>query len=194
MSRDAVLPFALGTTYFEGRTPVTTEASGLEGRTYVVQATEVDSSTGVQPELTGRYKKVMVVRNSSAAVALPKKIAKMKTDGSGKEYLGEIMAYADTVGELGYPVDEFLPAAGAPINDLFYVVVEGIAKVISTGAATIGIGEFVIPSTAGAVTEQNIAVAAGADTFNQIQGAIGRAVTAAAAVANTEFYICVGGK
>ncbi len=189
------LPFPLGTTWADGGTAASTDATHLEGKEYIVECIDYSDTGVTKPSLTGRYKKVRIVRNVTGSALLPKRIAKMKTDGSAKEYLSQVDEYATTVGELGYPIDEFLPAAGVGDQELFYVVVEGLAKVTSAAAGdtTIAIGNFVIPSTDGKVIDQDVTVAAGAATFNQIQGAIGRAVTAVAAI-NTDFYICVGGK
>ena len=79
-------------------------------------------------------------------------------------------------------------------NDLFFVVVEGPAKVTSdsSGTTTVGIGAYVVPGTvvAGSVVAQNTGVAAGIATFNQIQGAVGPAITACGAV-STDFLIDV---
>lgn len=195
MARNENLPFEIGATYFAGQTPDTTVGIQLEGKVYEVEELDYSAGGGTKPQLSGRYKKVMVVRNLAGSAVLPKLIAKMKTDGSGYEYLGQVMGYAGTVGEKGYPIDEFLPAAGAPANDLFYVVIEGMAKVTTaaTGDTNISIGSFVIPTTGGVVIDQDTTVAAGAATFAQIQGAIGRAVTAVNAI-STDFYINVAGR
>ncbi len=186
------LPFPIGSTYADGGTPSAADAPQLEGKEYLVECTNPNSGGIVDPFLTGAYKRVRIVRNINATAALPKTIQKMNLGGSGKEYLSQTDGVADTVGQVGYPVDEFLPAAGAAQYDLYYIVIDGLAKVISAGAGdtTISIGSMVIPSTSGHVIDQDTTVAAGAATFNQIQGAIGRAVTAVAAI-NTDFYIKV---
>lgn len=194
MSKDSVLPFELGATYFGGNTPSTTDGNQILGKTFVVEDNDYSTSpiAGVR---TGRYKKIMAVRNTAGSALLPKRIARMKSDGSAYEYLTEAMGYADTVGQLGYPIDEFLPAAGVADDDIFYVVVEGMATVTSAAAGdtNISIGQFVIPSTDGKVIDQDVTVAAGSATFNQIQGAIGRAVTAVNGT-STDFKICVTAK
>jgi hypothetical protein len=189
------LPFPLGTTWADGGTAAATDAVNLEGKEYVVESINFADTGIVKPELVGNPKRVRIVRNETGSALLPKRIAKMRVDGSGYEYMTQVDGYATTVGELGYPVDEFLPAAGVADHELFYIVVGGLAKVTSAAAGdtTIPIGNFVIPSTDGKVIDQDITVAAGAATFNQTQGAIGRAVTAVAAI-NTDFYINVSAK
>ena len=186
------LPFPLGETWAQDSTPTSTDASWMPGKEYWVKTINIAASGIAKPDLTGKPKRVRIVRNTSAAVVLPKRLVKMKTDGTGYEMLSEGMAYATTVGELCYPADEFLPSAGAPINGLFYIVVEGLAKVTSgaAGDTTVAIGEYVIPTTDGKCIGQDTTVAAGAATFAQVQGAVGYAVTAVAAI-NTDFYINV---
>lgn len=186
------LPFPIGQMYHGDGTPALADAPQLEGKEYWVECTNPNSGGIVDPFLTGKYKKVRVVRNVSATAMLPKRIAKMNVSGSLNEYLSQTNGFADTVGQHGYPVDEFLPAAGAPQYALYYVVIEGLAKVTTDGSGdtTIPINNMVIPATNGTVVDQDITVAAGAATFNQIQGAIGRAVTAVAAI-STDFYISV---
>lgn len=194
MSKESSLPFEIGQTYFGGNTPSTTEGNQILGKTYVIEDNDL-SVAGSKSARSGRYKKVMAVRNTAGSALLPKRIARMKSDGSAYEYLIEAMGYADTVGQLGYPIDEFLPAAGVADDDIFYVVVEGMATVTSAAAGdtNISIGQFVIPSTDGKVIDQDVTVAAGSATFNQIQGAIGRAVTAVNGI-NTDFKIVVTAK
>jgi|GEM_PF-4432150 len=188
MAKNANLPFEIGTTYFQGATASATEAASLEGKVYEIEAYNLSSGDAVKPLLTGRPKRVMIVRNSSGGALVGKRIAKMKTDGSAYEFLGQVSGYATTVGEHGYPIDEFLSTV--PANDLFYVVIGGLAKVTSgpSGDTNIGIGNYVIPTTDGKAVDQDVTVAAGAATFNQAQGAIGRAVTAVNGI-NTDFYI-----
>lgn len=196
MARNENPPFQRGQTWQMGNTPAVTDAMNLVGKTWLFEDLDYNASMATsgsaKPARTNRYVKCMIVRNTSGGALLPKLIAKMKTDGSGKEFCAEIMGYATTVGELGFPIDEFLPAAGVPANALCWVVVGGPATVTSAAAGdtTIGIGERVIPTTGGKVVEQDDTVAAGAATFAQVNGVIGIAITAVAAI-NTDFLIDV---
>jgi hypothetical protein len=171
-----------------------TDATSILGKTWVIEDINwaATSPPGSKPRRSGRDVRVMAVRNVSGATLLPKRVAKMKVDGSSLEFLGQISGYATTVGELCYPIDEFLPSTGVLANDIFYLVVGGPATV-TTGAAgdtNISIGSFVIPTTDGKVIDQDVTVAAGAATFNQNQGAVGRAIQAVNAI-NTDFLIDV---
>lgn len=185
-------PFERGQTFFQGGTVNATDGANLEGSLWSFP--DIDISTqGAKGARSNREVICMVVRNKTGSAMLPKLIAKLKIDGSGYEYLGQVNGYATTVGERGYPIDEFLPAAGVPDNDLFYVVVSGPAMctTAAAGDTTISTGSKVIPSTGGKVIDQDITVAAGAATFNQIQGAIGRCVLAVNGT-NTNILIDVG--
>ena len=191
MARNDAPPFELGHTYFEGSTPDAAAHVELEGKTYVFEDINYAASGSTKPHRTGRYRKMMIVRNASGGTLVAKRIAKMKTDGTGVEFAGQVMGYATTVGERGYPIDEFVVGTIAA-NELFYVCVGGPAKVTSAAAGdtNISIGSYVIPSTDGKVIDQDVTVAAGAATFNQAQGAIGAAIEAVNAI-NTDFLIDV---
>lgn len=183
-------PFPRGGTRFGGSPQSATDGAGFEGKEYYFPDKIWDDPAEVKPDRSTGMVKVRVVRNVSGANQLPKLVAKMKITGSAYEERGQSDAYAVTVGDHGFPIDEFLPAAGVVNNDLYYVVVDGCAKVTSAaaGTTTLAIGDYAIPSTGGKVVKQDNSVAAGSATFNQIQGVIGRAVTAVAAI-NTDFVL-----
>lgn len=194
-SKAASLPFPRGSTYFS--TPEASTHQDLLGKTYVIEDENFANVGTFVANRTGRYVKVMIVRNSSGGALLPKRLAKMKTDGTAYEYVGEVSGYADTVGQRGYPIDEFLPAAGVAANDLFYVVVGGIATctTAASGDTNISTGSFVLPATDGKVVDQDLTVSDGQDTtfaalFNSIQGTIGRCVLGVNA-ANSDILIDV---
>lgn len=179
MARNENPPFELGHTYFEGSTPDATAHTELEGKTWEFEDIDYSAAGGAKPCRTGFFRKMMIVRNLSGSTLTKKRIAKMKPDGTGYEYGGQVSGYADTVGQLGFPIDEFLSTT-VPANDLFWVCVGGPAMctTAAAGDTNIATGAMVIPSTDGKVIDQDVTVAAGAATFNQTQGAIGRALLA----------------
>lgn len=195
------LPFQRGQTFYGATPSDTTAHKDLEGREYVIIDDDQSggNSGGVGGNRTGREVRLRIVRNLSGGALLPKRIAKMKTDGSAYEYSGQVSGYADTVGQKGFPIDEYLPAAGVSSYDLFYVVVKGPAM-CTTGASgdtNIATGNFVIPTTDGKVIDQDLTAADGQDTtfaslFNQMQGAIGRAILGVNAT-SANILIDVGG-
>lgn len=193
MARNEAPPFGRGETFFgTGGTPNANDGANLEGKTWVFEDLDF-TQAGAKPARSNRDVTCMVVRNKTGSALLPKLIAKMKVDGSGKEFLGQVNGYATTVGDKGFPIDEFLPAAGVADNDLFWVVVAGPATVTSaaSGTTTVAVAGYVIPATGGKVVAQDTTVILAPGIYNQIQGAIGRAITAVAAI-NTDFLIDVG--
>ncbi len=175
----------------------TVDAAGgsyLEGKTWLFEDIDwTNVANGVKPYRSGKYVKCKLVRNASGGDLLPKRFAKYKTDGSTADIFGgQVSGYGDTVGQVGGVVDEFLPAAGVAANALFWLVVSGPSLMTTAGAGdtNISLGSMVIPSTSGTIIDQDTSVAAGAATFNQIQGAIGRAASAVNAI-STDVMILV---
>jgi hypothetical protein len=128
---------------------------------------------------------LLVVGHGVTPQTKAKLLAKMKIDGSGNEYAGQISGLTTSVADKGYPIDEFLSAA-VPINDLFYVCVGGPATVITdtAGTTTVTPGLGVVPGagTAGRVVAQDVSVAAGSATFNQVNNKVGFAISSVAAI------------
>lgn len=208
MARDENLPFPLGTTYFGGDATLlaavaaeVTAGSFLdgfqyEGQEYTVEDLDQSNGTiGAEASRTYKRKKVRCVRNMNAAAALPKQVAKLNTAGATAGAVqGEINGLVASPADRGYPVDEWLPAAGCAQYDLCWVVVEGCAKVTTdtAGTTTVAVGGVVVPgsTTTGRVVAQDT-TQTGANLFNQIQNALGRALTAVAGN-SADFLIEVG--
>lgn len=132
MARDESPPFELGKTWFNGGTVDSTSGAQFEGKEYVFE--DIDISTGQLR--SGKRKRVRVVRNVATVALLPKRLVKFKTTGA-TTFGSQVDGYATgntvaTSGDFAFPVDEFLPTAGVPVNDLFYIVVEGPAMCITT--------------------------------------------------------------
>lgn len=200
MGRSESPPFPRGQTAFSGNTPNANDFSQWLGKTWVFEDLDYNASMTVsgsaKPARSGRFVKCMAVRNVSGGALLPKMLAHMNVSGSGVNFLQEVDGYPSAVGQLCYPVDEFLPAAGVANNDVFWVVVKGPAMCItdSAGDTNISIGSMVVPGvgTAGRVVDQDTTVVTGPGLYNQIQGAIGRAIKAVNAV-STDILIDVQG-
>ncbi len=188
MARSENPPIGRGQTmdWYDDETPGSsinaTGGAHLEGKEWMFEDLDyANLSNGIAPARSGKFVFCRLVRNKSGAALLPKRFAQYKADGTTADIFGgQVSGYGDTVGQVGGVVDEFLPAAGVPNNALFWLVVEGptIMTTAASGDTNIGLGVMVIPSTDGKVIEQNTGVAAGAATFNQIQGAIGRSLLA----------------
>jgi hypothetical protein len=156
MSRTEAPPFDRGATYYNGGTIDANNLGGLNLEGKIWEFEDVDYSlgtVGAKAARSGRLIKCMCVRNVSGINLLPKRLAQLQTTGADGRYaLGRVAGYATTGGQRSYPIDEFLPAAGVPNNDLFWLVVEGPAMVITdlAGAANnvISVGSFVDALTA----------------------------------------------
>jgi len=167
-----------------------TARGSLEGSEW--QFEDNDYSTTVNGTRCTTPVTVRIVRNASGTVLLPKRFVKFKDDSTDQRIYGNQVSGYGTIGKAGGVVDEFIPATGVPANQLFQLVVEGPTKVTSDtqGDTTISVGSFVIPGTSadGTVIDQDTSVAAGAATFAQVNGAIGRAKVAVTTTA-TDFMI-----
>lgn len=185
MARDDAPPFNRGETWYGGSAIDSNDLGGvnLEGKEYVFE----DTIRGTQNPV-----RVRVVRNKAADVLLPKRLVRFQ---AGSFYGRRVDGYTSTTAEEGFPVDELLPSTGVPVNDLFYIVVNGPALVLSDLAG--GANNVITTSnnlvaltaaTSGATTAGRVAAqdltGATAVLANQIQNRIGRALTAAT-TANT---------
>lgn len=132
------MPFKRGNTY--GVSDLTL-ATHLEGKEYVHE----DNTYG-----TGLNVRVRICRNHSGAALLPKYAVKFNVTAGKGNY--DVAGNADVTAEKTAIVDEFLPAAGVPDKDLFYVVVEGptLAKTDLAGGSTnvIAVGDPLVALTA----------------------------------------------
>ena len=128
-------PFARGQTFYQGGTIDTANYAGveLEGRQVVFKDRNVTSGIGAQKLRSGRDVRCICVRNTSAAALLPKRLV---TYASGY-YKQRVDGYVTTDYQaVAGVVDDLLPAAGVPVGDLFWLVVEGpcLAKAPLAGA------------------------------------------------------------
>ena len=112
------------------------------------------AQAGPPPARSGGKVTVRLVRNETGAAVLPQKMCKLDPTNPGL-----VSALTTAVTDDAYPADEFLPSTGCPDDGMFYVVVEGLAKVIlaATVIANISAGDYIGPSgvTAGAVDIQD---------------------------------------
>ena len=189
MARNENPPFARGETFYNGETIDTNNLGGLnlEGAEWVFE--DVHATTGVAR--TGRPVRCRVVRNSSGAAMLPKRLAKFEAGALefGSRCDGYAIASAANTPEAGYPIDEYLPAAGVPTNDLFWIVIEGPAEVITSiadMAADLSIGGWAVAvtaatsqaTTAGRIIPQ-LLTGATAPLASNVQNRVGRALSGA---------------
>lgn len=147
------LPFEIGSTY--GAT-ATTDGAQWEGREFTVEDRDYSSSnTSAKPNRAygaNGWRTLRVVRNVSGVALLPGLLVSFKSGAYGKQVDG----YARTTDQGPvFPVDEFLPAAGVPNNDLFYICVNGPASIkvaVDATGANIAQGAEILATTAAAST------------------------------------------
>lgn len=189
MARNENPPFPRGETFYNGETIDTNDLGGihLEGAEWIFE--DVHASTGVAR--TGRPVRCRVVRNSSGAAILPKRLVKFEAGALeyGSRCDGYAIASAADSPEQGWPADEYLAAAGVPTNDLFWIVVEGPAEVLTSiadMATDLGIGGWAVAvtaatsqaTTAGRIIPQLLTGATSRLAAN-VQNRVGRALSGA---------------
>jgi hypothetical protein len=137
MARDEAPPFELGATWYGGGTIDTNDLGGvnLEGKEYVFE----------DPNGTGHSITVRVVRNGGTTNIKPKRLTPFLSTYYGRRCAG----HAAVGAVYAFPADPFLPSAGVPPNDLFYIVVKGptICMVTDSGEA-ISVGDILVALTA----------------------------------------------
>ncbi len=129
-------PFKPGQTFYNGGTIDTTN---LGGKQYEGSEFEFNDElySGTPPLSARSFRRVVrrVVRNMNAAGnILPKRLVAEVAGTLG----GQVAGYSITVAQTRvWPSDEWLPAAGVPPGDLFYVVTRGPATVMTALAADV---------------------------------------------------------
>jgi hypothetical protein len=187
-------PFVRGGTFYSGGT-ISTPVSGdyLGGYNYEGMEFEYEDSQLPNGGYgTGLNVRVRVVRNSTGGPVLPGQLVTLNAVQRVLD-LATVLpgtnadSIARTTASHAFPADEFLPTAGVPNGDLFYVVVAGpcLVKSAATGTPTVSVDGKMVGGTmagttsvdAGGVVVQDTSGATTA-LANQIQNAIGRAMSA----------------
>lgn len=187
-------PWKRGETFFGiGGTADSTSGASLEGKEFWMDDEDLSLSTsgsnGVTVLRTNHKVKVKVVRNNGAAALLPKRVVVYETT-AGKASIGQVDGYTTTTAARGAGVvDEWLPSAGAAVNDLFYIVIEGPTRVLtplSNMGSDVAVGDQLVAitgATSGATTSGRVTVqdltGATALLADQVRHALGRAMSSA---------------
>ena len=202
---DDAPPFERGSTFYNGSTINSSDLGGLqfEGKKWAFEDLTYTGTTGAKARRSNRTVTCMCVRNVSGIALLPKRLARLQRTGTdGRFFLGRADGYGFATAEYGvFPVDEWLPAAGVPNNDLFWVVIEGPATVLSdlapAASGVFNVGDAVVAltaatsqaTTAGRVSAQDL-TGATALLANQVGNRLGRALSAAT-TANTNSSLLI---
>lgn len=193
MARDENAPFVRGATWYDGATPDSADLGGAQhlGKEWVFE--DIDPGTGLMR--TNEKVRCRAVRNTSGINLEPARLASFSV--AAGEYGINCPGYVTGTALEGYPIDEYLPAAGVVDDDIFWMVIEGPARIKTSlaGAAVnvIGNGSIVVAATAAtsqATTAGRIEITllptatTGVTQARQVLNRIGRALTAAT-TANT---------
>jgi hypothetical protein len=148
-------PFGLGQTL--GTTTPNDSLVGLSSGAYgdnwvgaVKEFTDVNPVTGVVR--TNRRKVCVAVRNKATVALLPKRVVTFST--SAGKLMSEVTGYAAVTNEerVGV-VDEFLPASGVAVDDVFWVTVDGPTEVsVALSGTDVASGDRLAAITAAAST------------------------------------------
>ena len=145
-------PIKRGQTYYGGNVPASTywkETVDIEGLEAIFEDVAPPTARGqVLTKRSGRPVKCRLVRNASAGslALLPKFVVTYASGYQFKRVDGNV-AVNDV--EVAGVVDEFLPAAGVSVGDLFWIVYDGTTLVKgSLDANTIAAGDRLLALTA----------------------------------------------
>lgn len=191
MSRLENPPFERGQTFYNGGTIDSNNLGGRnhEGKDWLFEDINWSTSTaGIRQHRSNRYVLCRCVRNTGAAALLPKRL--VTYDGSALVFGARVAGYSRTTAQFAHGVvDEWLPAAGVPVNDLFWLTIAGPTLCLTAleadannliPVATVLVALTAVTSgatTAGRVRPQDL-TGATALLGDQVQNAIGRALSA----------------
>lgn len=187
---DGDLPFPRGKTFFGSGTPDTTSGANLEGREFWVQ----DKLHG-----TGKRVRLKIVRNKAAAALESKRLVLFTADANCGRHVDGYCRL--TAGLRAGVVDDAYGTKTIAVNDLFYIVTEGAVECLpdlAAGANNLIPANTILvaltAATSGATTAGRIApqdlTGATALLAEQVQNAIGRAITART-TANTTLSVLI---
>ena len=124
----AVAPFARGRTFYHGKTVDSSDLPGsaVVGQVHVFQDTDPSNETKLR---SNGDVVAIAVRNVSGINLVPKRLVVFKSDAIGKEVDGYCHTYSQLCAGV---VDDHLPAAGCPDDDICWVIVKGPCLVTSS--------------------------------------------------------------
>lgn len=175
-------PFSLGQTL-----GVTNATDGANWVGVVKQFPDVDPTTG--RIRSNRVKTCVAVRNASTIALSPKRVVSFDTSTAGLASFTQTKGYSSvTNDERVGVVDEYLPATGVAVNDVFWVTVEGPTEVaVALSGSDLVVGDRLAAitaaastgTTAGRVTKSGVAAGTQLANDNGL-GVLGRACSTGA--------------
>ena len=141
MADTSVAPVARGETFFQGSTPDADGGGHLEGLVHAFPDSDPDD---VVKRRSGGNVVCILVRASVAVT--PGQIVVWQAAYHGKRTAAASSVLAERVAGV---VDDHLPAAGAAVNDLYWLIVRGSADVVNDGGIAADSMLFASGTTAG---------------------------------------------
>ncbi len=142
--------FARGQTL--GVTVTMYEAENGDGSTVVgIRKVFRDEDPKTGALKSNRTVECIAVKNTSGSALLPGAVAKFKDAA----ILSEVDGLATTSTALMGIVDEYLPAAGVPNNEVFWLVVRGPSTVTKTATSVSAGASYGLSATAGSAAAQS---------------------------------------
>lgn len=129
MAENSVAPVARGKTFFDGGTADAAGALHLEGIVHVFPDTNPADAT---KRRSGGNVVAILVRNGTGSAVLPGRIYTWTAAKAGKT----VGALAGADAYCAGVADDHLPTAGAPANDLFWLIVRGNCNVLHDSASS----------------------------------------------------------
>jgi hypothetical protein len=151
MATSQMPPFQLGATWYGGRAIDASNLGGAEWEGKILQM-ETYAPPGSLPDPSVRPRMVKVVRNRSGVNLKPGRVVKFdSTDPYGTSVAGYCFALGDKPCGV---VDDLIPPAGVPNNDLFYVIVSGPCRVVQphTSNSSVVVGDILSVTAGGAAS------------------------------------------
>lgn len=185
MARNEAPPFSRGETIYNGNPIDVNDLGGgnLEGKEYVFEVNPpIATGTLNTYDPSGRPVVCRCVRNRSGVNLKGARLAAYAVGSANANLpIGTGVAgytFSDTDQVAGV-IDEFLPPAGVPPNDLFWLVIDGPTRVTTPASGTISIaaGAKLAPATGTSATNDDAGranVAAGTPSVAQAGALIGR--------------------
>jgi len=175
-------PFSLGQTL-----GVTSASDGANWVGAVKQFPDVNPVTG--QIRSNRVKTCVAVRNLSSIALAPKRVVSFDTGTAGLASFTQTKGYTTATNEerVGV-VDEYIPATGVAVNDVFWVTVEGPTEVaVALSGSDLVVGDRLAAitaaastgTTAGRVTKSGVGAATTGAGDNGL-GVLGRACSTGA--------------
>ncbi|SIO37500.1 hypothetical protein SAMN05444166_4196 [Singulisphaera sp. GP187] len=187
-------PFQRGETFYNGGPIDTTDLGGVNYEGMEWTFTDNDPRSTSQSVGSGRSVTARITRNVSGGNLKGGRLARFKAEDP---YESRVDGYTFAVGDRPAGIiDEYLPSAGVPNNDLFWLVIDGPTQFtqLSASAANLVIGDRLVPGAgtsatnddAGRVAKQDVTGAA-ATLANNIQNSVGYSGAVQASTVNAKF-------